>query len=647
MRSISKSKKSKFLNTVIYIIVFFISIWFVTNLVMAVTSSNTQSILNIKGDIPKVYNNIEYDNNKVFYINSKNEKIELKRSHPGYILKNFDQIEHSHKDGILIKTKTNFGGKVFYGLYPNEESKIQLPVFFKKQVEFNNNQALINIRENLSGKYDLANWQENKKGKLAYKIVTSENEIIYYNSVNFELKKDTFIVLPTITIGPFISNLSTSSATIWFETNRKTDATLVIDNKTYKISNKSRHEFNVEKLNSNKVYKYKINIGSEILSSNLKTAPKSNEVDEFTFAFASDSRAGIPLGESDAYGHNALIMKKISALISNSNAEFFQFTGDMINGYSSNKGKMELEYKNWLKTVSPFFKSKAINIGMGNHESFVLSDAPMSVNNFPFETNSSEALFNSMVANPKNGPESEDGSKYDPDDSSVDFPPYSENVYSYKYGNSAFLVLNSNYLYTPDEELVKEIGGNIHGYIMDNQLKWIENKITVFEKDSSIKHIFATIHTPAFPVGGHANNDMWYFGNNEYRPYINGEAAEFGIIERRDQLLDILVNKSNKFRLLLTGDEHNYSRLHINNKSNIYPENYDKEKIKFKREFIQIVNGAAGAPYYAMEDLPWKNDVRKFSPQFAVVFISVKGEEIYIKVKNPDTLEIIEEFKLR
>jgi 3',5'-cyclic AMP phosphodiesterase CpdA len=270
-----------------------------------------------------------------------------------------------------------------------------------------------------------------------------------------------------------------------------------------------------------------------------------------------------------------------------------------------------------------------------------------SIDKFPFETESAEQLFAKMFVHPHNGPKSEDGSKYDPDPGKTDFPSYDENVYYYTYGNMAMVVLNSNYLYAPSEDMVHLTGGNIHGYIMDNQLEWFGNTIAKLEKDDNIDHIFVTIHTPAFPNGGHANNDMWYFGNNEIRPYIAGKPVDKGIIERRDEFLDIMVNKSQKVIALLCGDEHNYSRLRIDGTTDIYPENWEGSKLKLRRTIWQITNGSAGAPYYAQEKLPWSGSVEIFSTKYALVFLNIDGKNIDVEVINPDTGEEVDKAKIR
>jgi hypothetical protein len=140
---------------------------------------------------------------------------------------------------------------------------------------------------------------------------------------------------------------------------------------------------------------------------------------------------------------------------------------------------------------------------------------------------------------------------------------------------------------------------------------------------------------------------MWYKGNNQIRPYVAGKPANKGIIENRDDFLDLLINKSTKVVAILTGDEHNYCKLLINNEMERYPKNYKQKKLQLNRQIYQINNGAAGAPYYAQEVLPWSKYTSGFTTQNAVVFVKIRGEHIFVRVINPDTLELIEEYKLK
>lgn len=141
---------------------------------------------------------------------------------------------------------------------------------------------------------------------------------------------------------------------------------------------------------------------------------------------------------------------------------------------------------------------------------------------------------------------------------------------------------------------------------------------------------------------------MWYRGNNKVRAVVAGKAVKKGIIERRDELLDIVVNQSSKVRAILTGDEHNYAKTQVGPETNIYPEDYPEDKkLKLSRTIYQVNNGAAGAPYYAQEQTPWTPFVSGFTTQNAVVFFHVEGQKLSMEVMNPDTLEPVDSLELK
>ena len=141
---------------------------------------------------------------------------------------------------------------------------------------------------------------------------------------------------------------------------------------------------------------------------------------------------------------------------------------------------------------------------------------------------------------------------------------------------------------------------------------------------------------------------MWYSGNNKIRPTIAGIPVKKGILERRDEYLDLLVNKSTKVIGTMTGDEHNYNKVEITPEVNIYPENYELPKLKRNRTLWQINNGSAGAPYYAQDkSTPWTKAVSGFTTQQALVLVYVDGKKVDVEVMNPDTLELIDTYTLR
>ncbi|MCF6342282.1 MAG: hypothetical protein L3J31_05695, partial [Bacteroidales bacterium] len=575
-----------------------------------------------------------------------------------FTLDNLRIVPEGTATGLVFDfNNEEFNGTIYYGMFANEPLKYPQAVYFRKSARIEHGKAEIDIAQ-LTGKYDIAGLEKTAWAKLGYRITNSFGKIIYNGRLHVE-KNGSYSVGLSIVEGPFVNRVSAQEAVISFTTNRPCSPEIEVNGRKFQAIQMMgnpigdiHHEIRLHHLEAGTATNYTVHFGDYRESYSFKTAPRAGSREPFVFAFTSDCRAGAGGGERDVYGVNAYIMKKMAAFAAFENAAFFQFTGDMINGYSSSIGETQLQFSNFKRTLEPFWHYIPFYIGAGNHEAVlsVFDDGSkygVSVDKFPFNTKSAERTFANAFVNPENGPLSEDGAIYDPKPNQQDFPPYKETVYYYTYGNVAMIVLNSNYWYSPSTFKIPEIGGNPHGYIMDNQLKWLEETIDKFENDPNTDHIFVTIHTPAFPNGGHANNDMWYYGNNSVRPTVSGLPVEKGIIERRDEFLNIIINKSRKVVALLCGDEHNYSRLKLTKKTPVYPENYQGKKLKISRPFWQITNGSAGAPYYGQEQLPWSESVEMFSTQYALMLFKIEGKKVLLRVVNPDTLEEIEEVVLK
>jgi len=498
----------------------------------------------------------------------------------------------------------------------------------------------------------MVGWEEKGHGVLGYRVMDDTGELVYDGSVAFA-GTGPFDVVPTIIEGPFVNQVTEHGAVITYTTSEPAITTLTCGPFAHTEKKKGiHHEIAITDLAADSSYDYAIVLGDQTVSYELSTAPAAGSRKPFTFSYASDSRSGQGGGERTIYGANAYIMKKIMALAKFKDVKFMQFSGDLIDGYLTDREAMQLQYANWKHAIQPFAHYFPVYVSMGNHESYMRffwkDDTRSSIllNRWPYDDDSGEYLFAQNFSNPQNGPASEDGSEYDPNPDAVDFPSYDENVFHYTHDNVAVIVLNSDYWYAPTHRLIPKVSGGLHGYIMDNQLAWLDETVAMFEADENIDHVFVTQHTPCFPNGGHVGDDMWYRGNNQIRPYIAGKPVKKGIIERRDQILDILVNRSSKTRAILTGDEHNYNRLEIGPETEIYPEQYFTAKIELTRTIYQINNGAAGAPYYAQEETPWTPFVSGFTTQNALVFFHVDGKEIEVEVLNPDTLEEVDRFEL-
>ena len=611
--------------------------------------------------IPKSHSNIKYKKGIMGVVKDKKFYPEV-TAHPLYTYNKIARANISGtSDGIVIDFKDEkINGHIDYGLIKIQNIKYPLPVYFKRNTKVVKGKAKIKLNK-LAGKYDFTNWEKTKKLRLGYRLFDEKGRIVFDGNINLkingtgEFTEDIYLI-----DGPLVNQITENGAIISFTTNKNVQAQIRIGEQVYSdIVPTTKHEIKITGLKPQSSYNYTLLYEDWKEHYQLTTAPKKGCRGKFSFAYASDSRGGRGGGERNIFGVNVYVAKKMMQLAAYKNVDFFQFTGDIINGYSGSNDEQNLQYLNWKKVTQNYWHYHPVYVGMGNHESvermFKKTDykgnifylGHVFVDKFPFEKYSAEKTFADNFCLPKSDLFSEDGNKYDPSRKSTDFPSYQENVYDYTYGNLAMIVMNSNYWYASSTDDIPLTSGNVHGYIMDNQLAWLKKTIAKYEADPDIDHIIVTIHTPAFPNAGHSDDDMWYGANNEIRPYIAGKPVEKGIIERRDEFLDIMVNQSKKFVALLTGDEHNYSRLVLTDTSTIYPENWTGKKIKFKRPFVQITNGSAGAPYYSLEKLPWTKYVKKFSTLHALMLFTVEGEHIDMQVINPDTFEIIENVKLR
>jgi len=611
--------------------------------------------------IPKSYSNIKYKNGILGVVKDHKFYPEV-IPHPTYTYSKIvgAKITGTNKAVSLDFHDENINGIVYYGLIKKENVKYPLPVFYKRPAKVVKGKVTIPISK-LSGKFDFINWEQTGRVRLGYRLLNEKGQIIYDGHIALRRNKsDIFEEDIYLIEGPMVNRLTDEGAVISFKTNKNVLAQIRIGDQVFSdVVPTQTHEIGIAGLKPQTSYNYAVIYDGYKDYFQFTTAPKKGCRGAFTFAYASDSRAGAGGGERDIFGVNGYVLKKMMQFAAYKNAAFFQFTGDLMTGYNGSNDKQNLQLLNWKHVAENYWHYRPVYVAMGNHESveriFKRTDykghsfylGHIFVDKFPFKKYSAEKTFADNFSLPVSELKSEDDNIYDPSRRTIDFPSYQENVYDYTYGNVAMIVMNSNYWYASSTSDIPTTSGNVHGYIMDNQLKWLKKEIKKFEADKDIDHIFVTFHTPAFPNAGHMEDDMWYGGDNTIRPYIAGKPVDKGIIERRDEILDVLANQSDKFVALLCGDEHNYSRITVTNDTPIYPKNWTGKKLKFKKAFVQITNGSAGAPYYSLEKTPWRKSVKKFSTLHALMLFNVDGQHIDMHVVNPDTFETIENVKLR
>jgi hypothetical protein len=554
--------------------------------------------------------------------------------------------------GILLDlNRPGYNGTVAYGPL-DETAEYPAIAFLPRDVKIIDGKALLEMKKTFTKATDYFHLADAGKGILGYRIIDSLGRIIYEGRVAFE-GKGPYQVVPTITQGPMVNTVEPTRFVLAYETQVALKTTVTIDGRTFSDDQETtRHELAITGLKPATEYQYTIAYGERTVSHKMLTAPAEGSRQSFTFAFASANRATTGGGERDFGGTNYQHSRAVMAAAMMKKAVFLQCTGDITTGANTSAGGHLMEYANFKRALEPFWSKIPVYVGVGDHETnktTLRSDDPAnrgySVEVFPYADASGEATFARAFGNPTNGPLSEDGASYDPNPNQTDFPTYKENVYYYTYGNVAMIVLNTEYW---ESKTPAVTGGCPEGYIMDQQMKWLKETMQSMESNPNIDHIFVNVHGAVFPNGDHLSDAMYWNGDNTSRAVVAGVPVPKGAIERRDEILDVCVNKSKKFLAFISGDEHNFSFLEVTPETSIYNADYAGTKIRISRPFYNINNGGGGSAPYAMLKSPWSASFKYFTPPPSVALITVKGKNVVLNAVRAETLEpICQDVQLR
>ncbi|MCD4843185.1 MAG: metallophosphoesterase family protein [Methanosarcinales archaeon] len=532
--------------------------------------------------------------------------------------------------------------KVYYGLYIPEQD-IKVPQYRRSVIEdlvegSTSHSVEINIGKFEGARYDICNFSENG-GVICYRIELFNPDLassVFYDG-GFMVEGD-YSIVPCIIEGPFVDLVNENSAVISWETDVTTTASVEIEGRSYSNSESdTHHEIAITGLSPGTKYEYDVLIsGIHYQTYHFKTAPTNPR---FEFAIMSDSRAGVGGGERGFAGVNYHKLSQFSIDAYNNGADFILFGGDLVNGYTTNMDDYRMQLKAWKDATEQIGCYIPIYEAMGNHEALVDVYDDGSSYGIEFDkhdndiTKSAETIFAEEFVNPAN-------SFPDPENTSA--PGYEENVYYIDYGNTRVIAFNTNYWWCNYPE---DFGGNLEGYVMDNQLAWIENVLDDAKNDPTIEHIFMFAHEPAFPNGGHLHDAQWYNGGDpaQNKGYNNTQIDRTHVIERRDELWE-LISQNGKVVAVFFGDEHNYNRMNLNSETPVYLNGSTNSN--FTNPVCQIITGGAGAPFYAQQETPWSDDVEFFYPSKHYCLVSVDGGIVSLKVVS-DSGEIVDECVLK
>ena len=443
-------------------------------------------------------------------------------------------------------------------------------------------------------------------------------------------------LVPTVTEGPFVDQITETSAIISWDTDKPVNGTVKVegfDDFHASIGNLTHFEVALTGLTAGTTYNYSVQVTDCKNTTTTRQyyfrTPVKNAT-QFTFAVLGDSRESYGGGEFQFNGVNARVVRALATNAFVKGAEFIIHTGDMINGYTDIVLDFEMQLESYKDAVESVGHYIPIYEMMGNHEVVVNAytdeeDANAlaygSMLMFDKEgPESAEAIIANEFVNPTNGPEPDNKAANTPEGKSL--PPYKENVYYFDYGNSRFVVMNNNYWYSG---LPEKFGGNLEGYVLDDQMAWLTEVFSQTKADDSIDHLFLFAQEPLFPNGSQIKSGMWYQGGD---PAKNGGFDRSYVVKRRDEIWRAFVG-TGKAVAASFGDEHNYSRTFITQ---------DKEGNDFEHPIWQVISGGAGAPYSAelRTDLPWSGNVKKFSTQMSYTLLKVNGDKVMLEAYNID-----------
>jgi hypothetical protein len=496
------------------------------------------------------------------------------------------------------------GAKVYYGLYVPEQ-EIRVPQYRRSTTEdageYTSHSIGIGLSKFETARYDICNFAD-EGGVICYRIELYNPEdatSVFYDG-RFRVDGD-YNLVPCVIEGPFVDLVTTESAVISWKTDVPTTADVEINSGSYTDGmSGTSHEIAITGLSAGTEYEYDVlvNGAGDIKTYRFTTEPASPK---FEFAVMSDSRAGVGGGERSFAGVNYHKLSRFTIDAYQNGVDFVVFSGDLVNGYTTSMDDYRMQLGAWKDATEQVGCYIPIYEVMGNHESLVDVYDDGSSYGIEFDkqddgTNkSAETIFAEEFVNPAGG---------SPDPENTTAPSYAENVYYFDYGNTRVIAFNTNYWWCSHPE---DFGGNLEGYVMDNQLAWIEGVLSDAESDSTIEHIFMFAHEPAFPNGGHLHDAQWYNGGNSSgnEDYYGNPLDRTHVVERRDALWEA-ISQNGKVVAVFFGDEHNYNRMSV----------------------------------------PWSGDVERFYPSKHYCMISVDGGEVSLKAIS-DSGEVVDEYVLR
>ncbi len=479
---------------------------------------------------------------------------------------------------------------------------------------------------------------------------------VYETRVTFARTPHGFAVLPGLVAGPLVAGINSDRpdrAILCFATDRPVAPRVVLNTgAAFGGPVATRHRVEIVGLHPLSDYQYQVCLGAFKSPWYALRTPPARGLDVVRFGVVGDFRADFGGGDRDLAGSNRAALDALAAQALAQDCDFLVAAGDLGAGFTVARDDLLGQWQAWQQGVAGFWSTRPVFPLMGNSDLLLRvfrdGDRRAALDRWPYATESSEALFAATFPAPGNGPAPADPRR----------PPYAGTVYSFHYGPALFIALNNNYWYSSDPA---RYGGSPAGYLMPDQLAWLEAQLQRAETDPAVRQVFVFAHHPVFPCGAHRGDGMWYDGDNAVRAatWRNGrlDPEPAGVLEARDRLLRAVAGHA-KVTAVFTAHEHAYYRLRIDRHVPIgnlaiddangdgriaWPAERAAPLPGLARPTWYLTAGGGGGPYYAEQPTPWADYWRgqpdptagfTYSPQESLAVVAADGHRAELKVYN-------------
>ncbi len=346
-------------------------------------------------------------------------------------------------------------------------------------------------------------------------------------------------------------------------------------------------EFDIRHLKPNKEYTYMTYsiAGDDTLKLGGSFRTPKTHGHDFSFVMMGDSRSNWRWPNSVDHTNYvaASSLNLLARLLGRYDHDFVIFSGDLIGGGTTDALQALEQYKTWLSAVWADNRNAFYFNVVGNHDATAPNRRLPNGDYVPLEPpNCSECYWARMYVLPENGPDAPDGEA-----------PYTENTYSFDWGDVHFVVINDDYGYYRKNKHRKPAS------LTPAQWRWLINDLEA----NKGKWIIVSYHEPTFSPLGREDFDSTQI-DSLWRVF-----DRYGVTA------------------VVNGHEHIYARMEV-----------DSSLVKgMKGSITQIISGRAGAPKYRVHrKLMFEKNLRKIDNRRHFVLVHASSDSLVFQAVDFD-----------